>query len=1022
MKFRIYSLFFLKLCDHHSLAASSNIDETVNGFSAMRAPFNLCASNMRQPCSIIIVRGTSGMKNKLKENAPMGVCAALLATSFLAVGGITPALAQAIPETTEKDEPEEVIVVTGSRLEGVVSTSQTITIDKTEIDARGYNSVEDILSGLPQNFNSINSATTSLAGTGQPGSSVGNAQRFGGQSAANLRGLGENNVLVLVNGRRQASSASIEFESLGRVGAVNLSTIPFAAIERVEILLDGASSIYGSDAIGGVINFILKRDFSGFEISGRHEIGKNGGDSTTIDALFGTSWGTGNITVSGSWRREDPVSTAKAGFTTLDRSALGGVDGRQFGQPALIYLPSDDFNSIGQLALDDDGTTPLTAADLAGATGRLISPTATVDTVQPFFGAEGENWSTTATFEQHFGDRLRVYADAQLSKDRSLVIYPSVGYIYSFSLADDDYGRLLVIPTTNAFNDTGQDLLIEAVLERESLEGIAPESERMTSDLRYGGAVGFEYQISDTWSADISAAISRTETDYDNDYYLLNLRKLQELANSSDPAVAFNPFGNGTAQVDLTSVFDTESGPDSLDQNYVTSVKTLQATFKGELFDLPGGPVRTAVGGELRWESMTFSDRNVFGSGDTRGIFAVASPKRELAAAYAELSVPLVGQANDVPLIDSLEINLSGRYDSYSSKVTTPDTTIDNQYNEFSPMIGVAWYPIRGLKIRGNWSRAFRAPTITQVFQARRLSVTYSPFVAYNFILDDPFLPDGVTDPAAVAPPLELYNGSNNNLKGETSESWSVGAHWNFDFLDSAYISVNFNDITIRNQISGTYSIVRDPETWLAGGFGPNGPANSVERNSEGFITAINSIPFNINGTESQSLDLGAGFGVHTDVGRLFFDWSATHTIKTERDALGVVSRLNDTDIGLPSWAHTFTLRWDAEKYGAALTINHTGSYDNLAGTANILSFRSKRVNSRFVDENDLYDRVDSYTTVDLTGRYKFESLGAEISAGVIDLFNAEFPYYNNVSGAPFDLRHVDPRGRRVFVKLSKRF
>ncbi|MEM6898488.1 MAG: TonB-dependent receptor [Pseudomonadota bacterium] len=927
-----------------------------------------------------------------------------------------------IPDDRADASTERVVLdrvyVTGSRIKGAAVTSQTVVLNKDEIDARGFNSVEDILAALPQNVSSLNSVSTGIGGQGQPGAGVSNGQRFQGQSIANLRGLGGQNVLVLVNGRRQANSSSVEFSSLGGTSGVNLSSIPFSAIERVEILLDGASSIYGSDAIGGVINIILKKNYSGASIVARIEDGANGGDNEQIEATFGTSWDSGSVTLSGSWSQDDPINAADAGFTTFNRVAQGGIDARLSGQPADIFRASSFFVPLGRLGLNDDGTTPLSAADLAGTTGRLTTlPQLSIDDVPEFLSGENENFSAALSFEQNLmGEKLKFYTDLQYSDDTNETTDSTQALILNRFP-----GSRIVIPTTNAFNDTGEDLAIFARLFQESVDGLIPAATRQTGDERFGIVSGLNYQINENWSADLSFGFNQTETTYDNNILEIDLAALQVLADSSDPSVAFNPFGNGTAQNDISSAIVRATGSDSLGTPTESTIKYAQLVLEGKVMDLPGGEVRASFGGELRDEEMVFDDSFLFGSGViSQQLFAVTDPSRDLAAAFGEINVPLVGENNAMPLIYGLQVNFSGRYDSYSSEASGLGTEIDNEYNEFSPRVGVAWYPVQGLKVRANWGRAFRAPSLVQLFQAQRLDFPADAFLYYTlFGNQDPFLPAGITDPGTQAPGVDLFSGPNNNLEGETSESWSIGLDWNLALFDGAYINLNYNNTEISDQIGTTSSIISDPEIWLAGGFGPTGPDNSVIRDDAGFIVGTIRAPFNINGTTSETLDLGAGAQFNTDNGRFNFDWSAVHAIKTEQDIVGVVSRLDDSDLGLPSWSHIASMNWVKDNLGLTFVVNHTSSYDNLAGVAQILG---RPATPRSVDEAGLAEKVDSFTTFDLTGRYTFDRYGTEVSLGLINLTDEDFPYYNNSRSAPFDLRQVDARGRRVFLRVKKDF
>ena len=204
-------------------------------------------------------------------------------------------------DADDSDESIDEIVLTGSRIAGAPLASPVVSITRADIEARGLRSVEDVLRYVPQNFSGITSG--GRADERSPGLD-------GGVVTVNLRGLGEGSTLVLVNGKRIAASPA----TAGTF--TDVSTIPFSAIERVEILTDGASAIYGSDAVGGVINFILRQEYRGLQPRVRYENSSSGGDSVTLETTGGMSWGSGNLTGSLSFEQADPANFFQAGMPT----------------------------------------------------------------------------------------------------------------------------------------------------------------------------------------------------------------------------------------------------------------------------------------------------------------------------------------------------------------------------------------------------------------------------------------------------------------------------------------------------------------------------------------------------------------------------------------------------------------------------------------------------------------------------------------------------------------------------------
>ena len=212
-------------------------------------------------------------------------------------------------------DPETTITVTGSRIASGNPSVKVTVITEEDIRARGVTSVEELIRTLPENVATIGAITNERArGPLRQGNAPVSELGSLGVSAANLGGAGAGNTLVLVNGRRIAGAAGIQD------GFVNLNNIPLSAVERVEISTAGASAIYGADAMGGVINFILRSNYSGTTITAQHEFSKNGADNSRVSLYSRQGWATGNISGTVSYSRRDPVNNYKSGYVTEDYS------------------------------------------------------------------------------------------------------------------------------------------------------------------------------------------------------------------------------------------------------------------------------------------------------------------------------------------------------------------------------------------------------------------------------------------------------------------------------------------------------------------------------------------------------------------------------------------------------------------------------------------------------------------------------------------------------------------------------
>ncbi|MDN5782460.1 MAG: TonB-dependent receptor, partial [Luteimonas sp.] len=273
-----------------------------------------------------------------KENAGAATGAAVAAPAAAAAmqdAAGTPVAADSAAEPTTM----AAMIVTGTNLRGIDPASPLMVIDAELIEARGYTSLEDVLRHLPQNFSSKTTAgaalgETEFGDTYSPFSSL-------GASSVNLRGLGSRSTLILVDGRRRAGSA----QSQG--GYTDISSIPLSQVERIEVLSDGASAIYGSDAVAGVVNIVLKKDYAGGVIQMRHEDSSSGGDGSRIDASRSFGWGNGSLSATASVQRKKPANLLRFIRTGPDGvgdfTADGGVNSRtrNFGQPGVVYQSLD---------------------------------------------------------------------------------------------------------------------------------------------------------------------------------------------------------------------------------------------------------------------------------------------------------------------------------------------------------------------------------------------------------------------------------------------------------------------------------------------------------------------------------------------------------------------------------------------------------------------------------------------------------------------------------------------------------
>ena len=594
-------------------------------------------------------------------------------------------------EDSEEESPEvdEEVLVTGSRIRNVAPTSPVIVITREDIERQGLSSTEDIIRSLPQNFSSVNSATS----WSEAGRSSDTPYGAEGHSFANLRGLGTNATLILVNGRRTASSASFDG------GRVNLGNIPAGAIERIEILLDGASAVYGADALGGVINFILREGYTGGKTSVRYENAVNDGNQYSLNQVFGFGWGSGNATIQMGYSERDSVSAFKAGLDSLDFTPRGGGNYLSGNLSTAYSAPGNvrivDGAHLGSLPEGHDGVN-WTVDDLS------------VDNVRPYDSAKYGQGSTVRTIsknvnftiEQELGEWLSVFADGSYSvAENSATNGASLGFFR--------------IPTTNPYNKTDEELFVRYIFTNEVDRGLLEYGNQYNKYTSMGLTTGLRAQLFDDWEASAFVTLSGTKA-FVNGQYINSSedsalgRALRGVDDEGNPIAAFNPFGDQAAHdegVDFASFITQHEG-----STPTMDLMTFEASANGSVMEIPGGDVKMALGLTFRPEELDLTNdprRNVYKVGDN------TKWKQEATAVFFEASVPLFSENNALPGVESLLLTVAGRYDEYqfNGPFDGPDSPYTSRsYNHFSPKVGFLWQPIDTLRIRASWSESFRAP------------------------------------------------------------------------------------------------------------------------------------------------------------------------------------------------------------------------------------------------------------------------------------------------------------------------
>lgn len=737
---------------------------------------------------------------------------AILSASLIA----TAAFAQDAPQTAEADAGDT-IIVTGSliRNPNLVQSTPVLATTSDEIDLRQSNNAEQLLREIPGVVPSI-------------GSAVNNGN--GGASTLNLRGLGSNRNLVLVDGRRMVP--------YGLGGVFDLNNIPLALVERVDVLTGGASTTYGADAIAGVANFILKKDFAGFEANVSNQLTEAGdGNAFRADVTMGANFddGRGNAVFSIGYQQVDPVYQGARSFSdTYLESYLAeciSCQGSATSTPSRLTVPGR-----GALQVAQDG-------------GSLV-PTYARYNFNPFniFQTPFKRFNMFGQANYEISDSVKAYTRGIFSKNTvNTIIAPSgafsLGVVIPYSnpyltdgirnqfctangLTTAQCSAAATAPSMIAnplAGQPGQPAMIanpayrtfSTTLSRRAVEAGPRISEFQTTFFDY--ALGFQGDIGSHLSWDVGGSYGESENVQTQKGYTLNSRFKQALLatgsegclDSSNGCVPVNIFGpTGSITQDMVDYLTADSVIRTK-----TSLAQAHATLSGDFgvtSPLASNPIGFAIGGEYRKYTALIESDLLSQSGDLGGSGGAqpnVSGGFDVYEAFGELIAPLI---EDRPFAKLLTVGAGVRYSSYSVDAPTSPS-----FDTWTYKFEGSWAPVDDIKFRGNYSRAVRAPNISELFSPLNTGLTNlatdpcagsapvgnAALTAVCIAQGAPASTIGFIEQPSAAQ-ANATSGGNLNVKPETSDSWGVGATITPTFLRGFSASVDYYNIKVKNAIT----------------------------------------------------------------------------------------------------------------------------------------------------------------------------------------------------------------------------
>ena len=904
--------------------------------------------------------------------------------------------------------PISEIVVTGTNIKGVAPVgSPVIPMTRADMERTGLATTADMLKEIPQVL-TLGSGNDYSGGSPVQNSTLDTTFA----KSPNLRGLGQGATLSLVDGHRVPYVGA-------NMNLFDADIIPSKALERVEVVADGASAIYGADAVGGVVNYILRKPFQGAETSVRYGWA-DGAQQWQASQVVGLKWNNGGIMAAYEHQHFDALeAAARPNLYTNDYTPFGGPPPSDFASPGNVVIGGVDY----AIPHGQNGQN-LTLAGL-GAAGVANRQNVWQGTqVTPETRRDSFVWNA----EQRVSDWLEFFTDGDFS-------------YRTFSINQWSTSAALRIPNTNPYSPCNPAHAPSGPLASACSSGSLTvnynflndygPSNRAGYDRAYFAHGGFRIHAPHDWTITAQGGYGR-----DDGYYY-------QVAQGVRPTPAalnqINVFCDGSAfTCNAPSVLASIRSDFFVKSAYINDIGSVNAS--GPLVTLPGGDIRLAIGYEYNRD--TLQTDNTFGPGRT-GL-------RTIGSEYAELYVPLVGAGNAVPLVRKLELTLAGRISNYN------DVGVSK-----NPKIGINYTPVEGFKLHASYGTSFRAPTLNDL----------DPNGAHGYL--DYFVPGSAVN-AALCASCSTANGlqalfdvgGRAQVQPETAKTWSIGFDLTPPQLSGLSVSVNYYNVKYTGKIdTPTYNVGAAPAinagyydgliiynpaffpTKSANnpvGTCPNGPTAKITTqalfdaelacissfsdgpvlfgspSSSNLLAILDGRRYNSGIITTQGLDLSAHYMWDTRWGQMRAGAIGTYIISYKVSPIP-----------------TAPLSEQVNHFGYPLRFRARGEVGLDHGPWSVTGYLNF-TNAYSVDPIYLpagvspnYQHVSAYTTFDLSVSYDLGSAialraakGTRIMISAQNLFDTDPPLLlnNGTDGVRFDPQNASPMGRTVAVEITKRW
>ncbi len=912
-----------------------------------------------------------------------------------------------LAKLSEQAAKVEVITVTGSTIERkTLTTPAPLTIlSREDLGAAGRATVGDILQQLPEQSNAIN-AQTNNGGDGS--------------TRISIRGLGTNRTLTLLNGRRVVAGGS------GANSSVDLNAIPLAMIERVEVLKDGASAIYGSDAIGGVVNIITRSDFSGTEVA-LYTGGASHNDGFTYDASFVTGYNSqdkkGNIVFSAGIQSQDPVYAGNRSFS--NRLRAFDYTKRVETTGNITTAPSGYLNAKAGIA-DPNGGKPVPRPDVCGTDFCASNGDGTF---RPFTDSDLYN-PQPANYLYTPSSRYNVYSAGTYKLLPHTSTFFEASYLNRTSdqqLAATPFSSAATISKDSMYNPLHADVLdyqrrLEEFGPRQFLQNV--DTFRIVGGLQ--GAIPEDAPALQNWKWELSYNYGRTGSLNKSDGNLIKSRLAQALgpsmADASGRPICVRTPGDPKTVIPGCVPMNILGPAGSIDPaaaSWVTFTgvsggfneqQTVLAQTHGRLLELPNhGDLSVAVGADYRMEAGGTNPDPLTATGDTTGnAQAPTSGKYNVKEGFAEVSlVPISSQK----YVQWAELNLAARgfnYDTFGSGVTWK--------------AGALFRTINGIAVRGTYSTAFRAPSIGDLFlgTADSFPANLDPCntAGGTIMLSDTAkakcMAQGVPAGATYADKQQrTVIGGNPDLKAETAHVITAGVVFEPPQVKGLSLTADYWNINIKDAIQALPASVILSNCYVQG---LDSYCDQIHRNPalNNKIDYINDVTMNVGGTTTSGLDLAAGYDRSFDqLGRFHEQLEAQYLFKYNVDnTVQILHYRGNYDFGVfPKWKANFSTQWGHPSgAGAGFNVQYIGSF--------------KECNNKDCNHDQPSRPVSAWAKIDLFSSYSVKTRAGKttLAVGVNNLMNTNpAVIYAGFAGTS-DSSTYDYMGRFLYMRLSQLF